>query len=73
MFNVIDEKVTQLQKDLGVIEMDVLTSYTLSDAIREGATVTEQAHGWGDGNTACALSGAYIAARARGFIKQHNG
>jgi hypothetical protein len=67
MSNIIDEKIEALQKELAIVEMDVLTNYTLADAIREGSTVTSQAHGWGDGNTACTLSAAYLAARARGY------
>lgn len=46
--------------------------FTLADAIRLGSRVTDQKIGsWydDDGSTACALSAAYIAARARGFIK----
>lgn len=70
MTNKIDEKTEELRKELGEIEMDVLSQgYTLADAIREGSQVTEQAHAWGTGATACALSAAYLAARARGFIK----
>lgn len=58
-----------LGTDLGEIEMGVLTEgYTLADAIREGATVSEQAHNWGDEDTACAMTAAYVAAKARGVI-----
>lgn len=49
-------------------ELDVMTSYTLADAIREGSTVTGQAYGWGSGANACALSAARLAARARGYL-----
>lgn len=44
-------------------------NFRLSDAIREGASVTTKATGWGNGETACALHGAVISARARGYIK----
>jgi hypothetical protein len=64
----IDEKVEELRAELGEIEMDVLTSYTLADAIREGSTVTTQAYNWGDGETACALTAAVVAAKARGYV-----
>jgi hypothetical protein len=64
----IDEKVEELRAELGEIEMDVLTSYTLADAIREGSTVTTQAYNWGDGETACALTATVVAAKARGYV-----
>lgn len=50
------------------LELDVMTSYTLADAMREGSQVTTQEYGWGSGATACALSAARLAARARGYI-----
>lgn len=58
----------EIISDLQAKELDVLTSYTLGDAIREGASVTEQAHGWGSGGNACALSAARLAAKARGYL-----
>lgn len=55
---------------LAAIEVQVLTTYTLADAIREGASVTEQAHGtFGDRGRTCALSAACLAAKARGYAK----
>lgn len=63
-----DEKVDDLKAVLGDIEMDVLTNYTLADAIREGCNVTTQAIGWGAGETACALTAGVMAAKARGFV-----
>lgn len=42
-------------------------NYRLSDAIREGSSVTNQANGWGEGENACALHAAVIAADARGY------
>lgn len=60
--------VEELRRMLGAIELDVTTSYTLADAIREGCGVTTQAYGWGNGDTACAMSAGVIAARARGYI-----
>lgn len=56
--------ITELQAK----ELEVLTRYTLADAIREGASVTDQAHGWGSGGDACALSAARLAAKARGYL-----
>lgn len=57
-----------LRAELGEIEMEVTTSYTLADAVREGCQVTEQEYGWGDGATACAMTAAIVAARSRGFM-----
>ncbi len=66
---VITPQVDQLRDELGEIEMGVLTEgYTLADAIREGSQVSEQAHNWGDEDTACAMTAAYVAAKARGVI-----
>jgi hypothetical protein len=44
-------------------------NYRLSDAIREGSLITVQANGWGDGEQACAMHAAVIAARARGHME----
>lgn len=50
------------------IEEKVLTGYTLADAIREGASVTRQAHGqYGEEGKTCALTAAALAAKARGY------
>lgn len=68
--NKIDEKADELKGILDATEVKSLErmNYRLSDAIREGSTVTKQAVGeWGDGETACALSAAVIAAKARNY------
>lgn len=45
--------------------LDATKTPTLGDLIRLGSTVTEQATGtYGQGVQACALSAAYVAARA---------
>lgn len=62
------EKVNELREMVDGIEMDVLTSYTLADAIREGSKVSEQAHGWGNGEKQCAMHAAVTAAIARGYM-----
>ena len=59
----------ELADDINAIGLDVATSYTLADAIREGSTVTTQPVGWGEGDRACAMSAGVIAARARGYIE----
>ena len=62
------DELTALRQELGQVELEVLTTYTLADAIREGCQVTEQEYGWGDGATACAFTAAAVAARSRGFM-----
>ncbi len=61
----------ELRQELGEIELGVVTEgLTLSQLMREGTRVTEQAiGGWGDGiRTCCALSAAELAAKARKLI-----
>lgn len=62
-----EEKVQELTEKIDPKSLERM-NYRLSDAIREGSTVTKQAEGWGDGENACALHSAVIAAKARGFI-----
>lgn len=68
----IDEKALELseelKRDLGEIELKTM-EFTLADAIREGSKNTTQAYGWGNGETACALTAAVISAKARGYIQ----
>jgi hypothetical protein len=68
MMNKIDEKAKELESTINEIGMSVLTGYTLADAIREGSSVSEQSYDWGNGATACALTAAVIAAKARGYV-----
>jgi hypothetical protein len=64
-----EEKVDELTEQLEDMDLERAMNYSLADAIREGSTVTEQAIGdWGNGETACALSAAAIAAKARHLI-----
>lgn len=70
----VTEKVTELQQSdelkgmLRDIELGVLTKPTLADLIRLGSTNTEQAYNWGNGDNACALTAAWLGARALGYI-----
>jgi hypothetical protein len=66
----IDEKVDELKGIIDATEVKELDrlNYRLSDAIREGAQVSEQAVGWGNGERACALHAAVVAAKARGYM-----
>jgi hypothetical protein len=71
MFNTkTDEKIDELAAAIEAAEVDFLErgNYRLSDAIREGSSVTDMAHGWGDGAKACALHSAVIAAKARKYF-----
>lgn len=65
----VDQNIEALRQELAPIEESVVMNYTLADAIREGSKNTEQASGWGNGATACALSAAWTAAKARDYIK----
>lgn len=65
------EKVDELKGILEATEIADLersTTYRLSDAIREGSSVSDKANGWGEGDEACALHAAVISATARGYI-----
>ena len=65
----VDQTAKELADEINAIALDVAVNYRLSDAIREGAQHTRQVTGWGDGKeTACALTGAFIAAKARGRL-----
>lgn len=66
-----EEKVNELKGILDATEVKELDrlNYRLSDAIREGSTVTgHEQQGWGDGENACALHAGIIAAKARGYL-----
>lgn len=63
------EPIRKLREELALVEEKVVTGYTLADAIREGARVTEKLEGgFIQDNTSCALGAGWIAAKARGFI-----
>ena len=68
----IDEKAAELneilKRELGEIELNTM-EYSLADAIREGSMVSEHdQNGWGNGQTACAMTAGVIAAKARGYL-----
>lgn len=59
---------THVRSMLSTIELDVTTSYTLADAMREGSSFTTQRiGGYVSGNQHCALAAAVLAARARDY------
>lgn len=63
--------VEQIKKELAEIELDVTTSYTLADAIREGAKHTgQQFSGWIQDENSCALGAGLLSAVARGYIQE---
>lgn len=66
----IDEKVDELKGLFDEVEVDAIKrmNYRLSDAIREGSMVSDQANGWGNGDTACAMHAAVVAAKARDYM-----
>lgn len=62
----IGEASDRLVTELAKIEEEVVTGYTLADAIREGSSVSDQAFDWSDSSGAiCALSAAAAAVQAR--------
>lgn len=62
----IAEEVTDNPEEVAKLER---MKYRLSDAIREGSEVSGQAYNWtGPNNSMCALSAAYAAAKARGYV-----
>ena len=65
------EKVDELKGILEATEISDLNrmNFRLSDAIREGASVSKQANGWGNGESACALHAAVISATARNYMQ----
>lgn len=70
--NKLDEKALELSEklkaELGEIELNTM-QYTLADAIRDGSKVSKHNQsGWGDGETACALTAAVIGAKGRGYL-----
>lgn len=68
----VEEKVDALKGIIDATEVKDLErlKYRLSDAIREGCKVSEQAHGWAnERGDLCALSAAVVAAKARGYIE----
>ncbi len=67
-----DQKVDELKGILDATEVKELErlNFRLSDAIREGASITAPTEsGWGQGESACALHAAVISAKARGYMK----
>lgn len=52
-----------------IANLERAAEYRLSDAIREGSKVSNQAYNWtGENDSMCALSAAVTAAKARGYI-----
>lgn len=72
MSKTVDEKTQELEKELAGIDLKVLTEgATLSSLIRLGTRVTAKERGWGDGDTACTLSAAFLAARTLGIVEEN--
>ncbi len=68
--NKIQERADELAQQMEDIEFKAVTEYTLADAIRDGSTVSEHnPRGWGNGETACALTAGVIGFVARGYLE----
>lgn len=66
----IEETVETLRSTISDEQLDTMVNrFTLSDAIRLGSTVTDQAYEWGNGETACALTAAALSSKAAGYMK----
>lgn len=61
-------KQTLVTKDEAA-ELKRMTTFRLSDAIRDAVPHVEQAGNWVDGDKLCALAGAVCSARARGYME----
>jgi len=67
--NKTEEKIDELRSMIDEIGLEVATSFTLADAIREGSTVSKHStSGWGNGESMCALHAAVASAVARGYL-----
>lgn len=64
----VDEKVDAIKAMIEIEDIKRM-NFRLSDAIREGSKVSDQAYDWGDGENACALSAAVMSAKARGYMQ----
>lgn len=62
--------VEAIKADLALIELDVTTSFTLADAMREGAQHTSQLTGnYITAGASCGWGAAVLSATARGYLK----
>lgn len=72
MSKTIDEKTQELAEELKGLDLKVLTEgATLASLIRLGTRVTAKERGWGNGDTACTLSAAFLAARTLGIVEEN--
>lgn len=72
MQTILERKVEELKEQLTENPEEVKSlerlKYRLSDAIREGCSVSSQAFHWAEGtDQLCAMSAAVVAAKARGY------
>lgn len=71
MNKTLERKVSELEKVNAEEEIKSLErmNFRLSDAIREGSKVSDQAFNWTDENdNLCALSAAVVSAKARKYL-----
>lgn len=62
------EKAEDLKANFFDEQFKAMTELKLSDAIRLGSKNSKQAHGWGSGESMCAMHAGISAAIALGFI-----
>jgi len=58
------EKAEELKAQIEDVDIEV-KGFSLADAIREGSSNSEQAYGWGEGDTMCTMHAAVSSAIAR--------
>lgn len=75
MSTILDRNVEKVREMISAEAADEIanlersTEYRLSDAIREGSKVSNQAYAWtGPDDSMCAMSAGVAAARARGYM-----
>lgn len=62
--------IEKIREDLAAIELDVCTSFTVADAMREGAEHTGQlVRGYVEETKSCGHGAAYLSAKARGYVE----
>lgn len=59
-----DPRVTEMRNSPSIAQLKKMTATTLGDLVRVGASMTKPAVGWGNEESACALSAAGLAHEA---------
>lgn len=68
MSETLEKTVEKIISTTEAAELERMAEFRLSDAIREGASVSDQAYTWCDGDKLCAMSAGIASARARKYL-----